>query len=92
MKYFRVPTSRELKRDYDRIVCVKSGVADRQAYQAFVAKWRKLCPAVAKILEEAGEQLLTVYAFPKVVGKLLRTTNPIGNPNRELRHRSRMQG
>lgn len=28
-------------------------------------KWKKLCPPVARSLEEAGEKLLTFYAFPK---------------------------
>jgi transposase-like protein len=62
---------RELKRDCDRIVYAKSGMAAREAYQAFVTKWRKLCPAVAKSLEEAGEQLLTFYAFPPAMWKAL---------------------
>ncbi len=55
----------ELERDYDRVVYAKSGMAAREAYLAFVTKWRKLCPAVARSLEEAGERLLTFYAFPK---------------------------
>jgi transposase-like protein len=82
---------RELKRDYDRIVYAKSGLAAREAYQAFVTKWRKLCPAVAKSLEEAGEQLLTFYAFPKAMWKALRTTNSIENLNREFRRRTKTQ-
>lgn len=82
---------RELKRDYDRIVYAKSGLAAREAYQAFLVKWRKLCPAVAKSLEEAGEQLLTFYAFPKAMWKALRTTNSIENLNREFRRRTKTQ-
>jgi len=82
---------RELKRDYDRIVYAKSGMAAREAYQAFVTKWRKLCPAVARSLEEAGERLLTFYAFPKPMWKALRTTNSIENLNREFRRRTKTQ-
>jgi transposase-like protein len=82
---------RELKRDYDRIVYAKSGMAAREAYQAFVTKWRKLCPAVANSLEEAGEQLLTFYAFPPAMWKALRTTNSIENLNREFRRRTKTQ-
>ncbi len=82
---------RELKRDYDRIVHAKSGMAAREAYQAFVTKWRKLCPAVARSLEEAGERLLTFYAFPKPMWKSLRTTNSIENLNREFRRRTKTQ-
>jgi putative transposase len=81
----------ELKRDYDRIVYAKSGMAAREAYQAFVVKWRKLCPAVERSLEEAGERLLTFYAFPKPMWKSLRTTNSIENLNREFRRRTKTQ-
>ena len=82
---------RELKRDYDRIVYAKSGMAAREAYPAFVAKWRKLCPAVVRSLEEAGERLLTFYAFPRPMWKSLRTTNSIENLNREFRRRTKTQ-
>ncbi len=47
----------------------------REAYQTFVKKWTKLCLAVARSLEEAGEQLLTFYEFPKAMWRALRTTN-----------------
>jgi len=91
VKHCPAHAHRELKRDYDRIVYAKSGLAAREAYQAFVAKWRKLCPAVAKSLEEAGEQLLTFHAFPKAMWKALRTTNSIESLNREFRRRTKTQ-
>jgi putative transposase len=91
VKHCPAHARRELKRDYDRIVYAKSGLAAREAYQAFVTKWEKLCPAVAKSLEEAGEQLLTFYAFPKAMWKALRTTNSIENLNREFRRRTKTQ-
>ncbi len=91
VKHCPAHAHRELKRDYDRIVYAKSGIAARETYQAFVTKWRKLCPAVAKSLEEAGEQLLTFYAFPKAMWKALRTTNSIENLNREFRRRTKTQ-
>lgn len=91
VKHCPAHARRELKRDYDRIVYAKSGMAAREAYQAFVTKWRTLCPAVAKSLEEAGEQLLTFYAFPKAMWKSLRTTNSIESLNREFRRRTKTQ-
>jgi transposase-like protein len=91
VKHCPAHAHRELKRDYHRIVYAKSGMAAREAYQAFVTKWRKLCPAVAKSLEEAGEQLLTFYAFPKAMWKALRTTNSIESLNREFRRRTKTQ-
>jgi len=91
VKHCPVHAHAELKRDYDRIVYAKSGMAARAAYSAFVTKWRKLCPAVARSLEEAGERLLTFYAFPKPMWKSLRTTNSIENLNREFRRRTKTQ-
>jgi transposase-like protein len=82
---------RELKRDYDAIVYAKDGLAAREAYAAFVKKWTKLCPQVVTSLEEAGEQLLTFYAFPKAMWKSLRTSNSIENLNREFRRRTKTQ-
>ncbi len=57
----------------------------------FVKKWAKLCAQAVKSLEEAGEELLTFYAFPKAMWRALRTTNSIGNLNREFRRRTKTQ-
>jgi transposase-like protein len=81
----------ELRRDYHRIIYAKDGLAAREAYRDFVAKWNKLCPAVVVSLEEAGEQLLTFYEFPRAMWKSLRTTNPLENLNREFRRRTKTQ-
>ncbi len=91
VKHCPAHAHRELKRDYDRIVYAKSGLTAREAHRAFVTKWRTLCPAAAKSLEEAGEQLLTFYAFPQAMWKALRTTNSIENLNREFRRRTKTQ-
>ncbi|MFQ5891153.1 MAG: IS256 family transposase [Gemmatimonadota bacterium] len=92
LKHCPAHAHRELKRDYRRIVNAKDGLQAREAYQACVTKWRKLCPAVAKSLEEAGDRLLTFYTFPKAMWKGLRTTNSIENLNREFRRRTKTQG
>jgi putative transposase len=81
----------EMKRDYRRIINATDGIAARKAYDAFVAKWSKLCPAVARSIEEAGLELLTFYAFPKAMWRALRTTNPLENLNREFRRRTKTQ-
>jgi transposase-like protein len=86
-----VHARRELQRDYGRIVDARDGLAARKAYDAFVAKWSTLCPAVVRSLEEAGEQLLTFYAFPKGMWRTLRTTNSLENLNREFRRRTKTQ-
>ena len=81
----------EMRRDYRGIVDAANGIAARKAYDAFVAKWSKLCPAVARSLEEAGQELLTFYEFPKAMWRSLRTTNPLENLNREFRRRTKTQ-
>lgn len=81
----------EMKRDYQRIVNARDGLAARKAYEAFVAKWSVLCPAVARSLEEGGAELLTFYEFPKAMWRSLRTTNPLENLNREFRRRTKTQ-
>ena len=48
-------------------------------------------PAVARSLEEAGVQLLTFYALPKAMWRVLRTTNTLENLNREFRRRTKTQ-
>ena len=68
-----------------------NGLEAGKVYQAFVVKWTSLCPAVARSLEEAGEQLLTFYAFPKSMWRALRTTNALENLNREFRRRTKTQ-
>jgi putative transposase len=81
----------EMKRDYDRIIYATDGLAARAAYDAFVKKWSTLCAAVAKSLEEAGQELLTFYDFPKSTWKSIRTTNMLENLNREFRRRTKTQ-
>jgi len=81
----------ELKRDYRRIVNAADGLDGRKAYEPFVAKWSRLCPAVARSIEEAGVELLTFYEFPKSMWRSLRTTNPLENLNREFRRRTKTQ-
>jgi transposase-like protein len=82
----------EMLRDYHRIINADDGLAAHKAYDAFVTKWSRLCPAVARSLEEAGEHLLTFYEFPKPLWRVLRTTNSLENLNREFRRRTKTQG
>ena len=82
---------RELRRDYNRIVYAKNGFDARKAYDELVAKWTPLAPAVVRSLEEAGNQLLTLYEFPRATWKSIRTTNALENLNREFRRRTKTQ-
>src|SRR5437899_12978639 len=49
-------------------------------------------PAVAASLEEAGDELLTFYAFPASQWLSLRTTNAIERLQLEFRRRVKTQG
>ncbi len=86
-----VHARREMQRDYHRITHGEDGLEAREAYNAFLAKWSKLCPPVARSLEEAGLELLTFYEFPKAMRKSLRSTNALENLNREFRRRTKTQ-
>jgi putative transposase len=81
----------EVKRDFSEITHAGNGLAARKAYAAFLRKWSQLCPPVARSLEEAGEELLTFYEFPRSMWKSLRTTNSLENLNREFRRRTKTQ-
>ncbi|TMB14357.1 MAG: hypothetical protein E6J66_01610 [Deltaproteobacteria bacterium] len=50
------------------------------------------CPGVVKSLEEAGDELFTMYRFPKQQWKNIRTTNVIERLNGEFRRRVKTQG
>jgi len=82
----------ELHRDYVAITHAKNLDEARLAYRSFLSKWKRLVPAVAESLEEAGEELLTFYRFPKAQWKSLRTTNIIERLNGEFRRRVKTQG
>jgi len=82
----------ELKRDWDAIVRADSALEAREAYAAFVAKWSRLAPAVARSLEDGGLELLTFYELPKSLWRSVRTTNALENLNREFRRRTKTQG
>lgn len=82
----------ELRADYHAIVGAEDGAAARRAYTAFVRTWSKRCPGAAASLEEAGEELLTVYRYPRSQWKGLRTTNAIERLYLEFRRRIKTQG
>jgi transposase-like protein len=82
----------ELKRDYQAITHAEDAAAARSAYDAFLAKWRKLSAEVARSFEEAGEDLLTFTRYPRSQWKSLRTTNQIERLNGEFRRRTKTQG
>ena len=61
--------------------------AVRSARRTFRAKWRRECPGVLPSLDEAGEELFTL--FPRAQWKALRTTNGLERINGEFRRRTK---
>jgi transposase-like protein len=64
----------------------------RRAYTTFVRKWSKGCPGAVRSLQEAGEELLTYYRYPRSQWKGVRTTNAIERLYLEFRRRIKTQG
>lgn len=81
----------EMKEDYHAIVDATSLDTAREAWKRFVAQWQKSVPSVVASLEEAGDELLTFFRFPKEQWKCLRTTNPIERLNCEFERRVKTQ-
>jgi len=82
----------EIRDDFHRIVYAANADAARAAYAAFERKWAKRCPGVVMSLREGGDELLTVFTFPKAQWKTLRTTNTIERLHEEFRRRVKTQG
>lgn len=80
-----------VREDYHRMVYAASLDVAQGARQAFLGKWKKLCPGVAASLEEAGENLFTFYRFPESQWRSLRTTNAIERMQLEFRRRVKTQ-
>lgn len=62
----------------------------RDKMQAAVAALEKRYPKVAALLDEHGEEILSVYQLPESHRKKMRTTNMLERENEELRRRTRV--
>ncbi|MDZ4236138.1 MAG: transposase, partial [Dietzia sp.] len=81
----------ELREDYRRMMYGKTAKDVEKARAAFTTKWKLRCPAVARSLSEAGDDLFTFLRFPKSQWKALRTTNALERINEEFRRRTKTQ-
>jgi putative transposase len=81
----------DLRRDFHAISEAKSEKAARAAYAFFVRTWMRRSEGVVRSLEEAGDELLTHYAFPSSQWRSLRTTNSIERLQGEFRRRVKTQ-
>jgi len=63
----------------------------RAASARFRRTWTRRAEAVARSLDEAGEELLTFFRFPRSQWKCVRTTNMIERLHEEFRRRVKTQ-
>jgi putative transposase len=82
----------EITADLHLIVYASGLDTARAARDAFVKKWGKRCAGAVESLNEAGDDILTFYSFPKEQWKTIRTTNVIERLNGEFRRRVKTQG
>jgi transposase-like protein len=82
----------EMKRDYDAIIYAENLERAFLARRSFVGKWSPISKEAVRSLEEAGDELLAFYRFPKSQWKCLRTTNPIEGVNSAFKRRTKTQG
>jgi putative transposase len=80
-----------IREGFHRIVYATSLGEAKAAYEQMLKLWRKQGEAVARSLEEAGEELLTFFKYPESQWKALRTTNAIERLNLEFRRRIKTQ-
>jgi len=64
----------------------------RERVGAVIDRLEPLAPKVARLLEDAEEDLLAFYAFPAAHWSKLRSTNPLERVNREIGRRSDVVG
>jgi putative transposase len=82
----------EIRATFHAITEADSERAARAASARFLRTWRTRAESVARSLEEAGDELLTFFRFPRSQWKCLRTTNMIERLNEEFRRRLKTQG
>jgi putative transposase len=68
------------------------GTQARERLDEVVDRLTDLAPKVARLLEDAAEDLLAFYAFPKEHWPKLRSTNPLERVNKEIGRRSDVVG
>jgi transposase-like protein len=64
----------------------------RERLDEVIARLRDPAPKVAQLLDDAAEELLAFYAFPREHWPKLRSTNPLERVNKEIGRRSDVVG
>ena len=64
----------------------------RERLSHVLARLEPVCPKVCRLLEDAEEDLIAFYAFPREHQTKLRSTNPLERVNKEIGRRSDVVG
>jgi len=86
------PVLAEIRDAFHRIAYATSAEAARAVYATFERTWGKRCPGVVASLREGGDELLTLFTYPRAQWKTLRITNTIERLHEEFRRRVKTQG
>ena len=81
----------EIKADFTDMIYADNPQTVEKRRKAFIRKWRDKCEAVARSLEEAGDQLFTFTRLPVEQWKSARTTNAIERLHLEFKRRIKTQ-
>jgi putative transposase len=80
-----------IKAEFNDMTHGKTAAEVRARRNAFLARWKLRCRAVADSLEEAGERLFTFLRYPPEQWRSLRTTNAIERLHEEFKRRIKTQ-
>jgi putative transposase len=81
----------DVRATFHAITEADSERAARAAYARCLRTWRARAESVARSLDDAGDELLTFYRFPRSQWKSIRTTNMIERMHEEFRRRLKTQ-
>ena len=80
-----------IKAEFNAMMHAKTAAEVRARRNAFLARWKLRCRAVADSLEEAGARLFTFLRYPPEQWRSLRTTNAIERLHEEFKRRIKTQ-
>lgn len=87
-KRYRKSCLREVK----EIMYASTATAAAKLFRHWRERWQEKAPRTVKCLEKDFEKLIPVFAFPKTIRQMIRTTNVIERCFREVRRRLKVMG
>ena len=81
----------QIKAEFNEMMHASTAEAVLSKRNAFLAKWKLRCRAVADSLEEADKRLFTFLRYPPEQWRSLRTTNAIERLHEEFKRRIKTQ-